>query len=118
MSKLDELADLALEAQIAVEIAKEAFEQAKQDFIAEAKKQGRFDPSLKAAGNAKVNISPNRYFDASEAEKFVSKKVLKECQVTKVDPKLLKNHLTPIQVEQAMKNHSEPYKLGFKVLTD
>lgn len=118
MSKLDELADLALEAQIAVEIAKEAFEQAKQDFIAEAKKQGRFDPSLKAAGNAKVNISPNRYFDAAEAEKFVTKKVLKECEVTKVDPKLLKQNLTPIQVEQAMKNHNDPFKLGFKVLTD
>lgn len=117
-NKLDRLADIALEAQIALEEAKEAFEQAKSDFITEAKAQGKYDTSLKAAGNSRLKIQPNRYFDVEVASKLVTKKVLAECTVKKLDPKLLKQHLNPIQVEQAMKDHAEPFKFGISVLKD
>ena len=115
---LDELADKLLEAQLALDEAKERFEEAKADFIEEAKRAGKYDSSLKAAGNARIKLTPNRFFDVKEAEKFLTKKTLKECTVPTLDPKLVKAHLTPIQLEEAMRTYSNPFKLSVSVLED
>lgn len=118
MSKLDELATLALEAKIALDQAKEAYDEALNDFTYEAKQLGKLDSSLKAAGHARVKIVPNRKFNAQKAETFLTKKALKECEVTSIDAKKLKERLTPLQVEQAMENYSNPWKISLNVLVD
>lgn len=115
---LDTLANEMLEAQIALEEAKERFEEAKEAFIAEATKQGKWNTSLKAAGNARLKISRNRRFDTKIAEGLVTKKVIKECTVPTLDAKLLKNHLTPIQLEECMVDYTQPFKMSVSVLDD
>lgn len=118
MSKLEALADRALELQIVADEAKERFEEAKTAFLTELKAQGKFDPSTKAIGNARIEIKPNRYFDVETALTKVTKKVIKECEVAKVDPKLLKKHMTQIQIEESMKSYPQEFKVGLKVLVD
>ena len=118
MSKLDETATRALEAKIALDEAKEAYEEALRIFTDEAKQLGKLDSSLKAAGHARVKIVPNRKFNAQKAEAFLTKKALKECEVTSIDAKKLKERLTPLQVEQAMENYANPWKISLSVLVD
>lgn len=118
MNKLEQLAERALDAQL---IAQEAMEQAadaKAAFEAALEAEHKLNPDFRAVGHVRVKIVPNRYFDAQAAEKLVTKKVLKECEVTAVDPKLLRAHLTPMQLETVMKDHSKKFKLGLSVLED
>lgn len=118
MSKLDELADKALELKIKMDEIAELYKEATTDFIEQAKAEGKYDTSLKAAGNARIKFTPNNSFDLEAAKKMVTQKVLKECTVQVVDPKLLKNHLNPLQTAQAMKPNATPFKFGIAVLDD
>lgn len=115
---LDLAADVALQAKIVLEEAKEQYAESIARLTEEAKKVGQYDPSLRAAGHARIKIVPNRYFDLAEAEKLVTKKVVAESTVKVVDPKILKTKMTPEQVEKAMKNYSNPYKISLSVLED
>lgn len=118
MSKLDELADKALELKIQLDEITELYKEATADFIEQAKAEGKYDTSLKAAGNARIKFTPNNSFDLEAAKKMVTQKVLKECTVQVVDPKLLKSHLTPVQTAKAMKPNATPFKFSVSVLDD
>lgn len=118
MTNLETLALKALQADMDLKEATRLAKEAKDAVVAELIKLDRFNPDTKVAGPVRLKITPNRFFDVDTAQEFVTEKVLKECEVTKVDPKLLQQHLTPLQREQAMKSYPSPYKIGFDVLTD
>ena len=118
MTNLDTLANAALEADIALKEAKERADEAKAVLIEALTEAGKFDPSTKALGHTRLKITPNRFFNQAKAEALVTKKVLKECEVTKVDAALLKKHLTPIQMDSVMDSYATPFKVGLDVLTD
>lgn len=118
ITKLEALAEKALDAQLVAAEAMEIAADAKAAFEAELEAEHKLNPDFKAIGHVRVKIVPNRYFDAQAAEKLVTKKVLKECEVTAVDPKLLRAHLTPLQLETVMKDHSKKFKLGLSVLDE
>lgn len=118
MSKLDDLANKALDLKIQLDEITELYKEATTDFIEQAKAEGKYDTSLKAAGNARIKLQQNRFFDLAEAEKLVSKKVIAESTVRVVDAKLLKQKMTPEQVERSMKSHSVPFKLSLSILDD
>lgn len=117
-TKLERLANDALEAQLIAQEAAEQAADAKAAFEAELEKEHKLNPDFKAVGHVRVKIVPNRYFDLEAAKAFLTKKDLKECTVPTVDPKLVKAHLTPIQTEQAMKDHAKKFKLGLSVLDE
>ncbi len=118
-TKLDQLADAFLEAQINLDGAKERLEYAKATFIEALEAEGKFTPHFKTAGHAKFSISPNRRFDAEGAAKeYLDEETYKECLVAKVDPKLVTANLTPKQKEKFMKDNAVPFKIGVKVLGD
>lgn len=98
MSKLDELADKALGLKIQLDEITELYKEATADFIEQAKAEGKYDTSLKVAGNARIKLQQNRFFDLTEAEKLVTKKMIAESTVKVVDAKLLKQKMTPEQV--------------------
>ena len=118
MTNLDALANAALEADIALKEAKERADEAKAVLIEALTEAGKFDPSTKALGHTRLKITPNRFFNQAKAEALVTKKVLKECEVTKVDAALLKKHLTGIQLASVMDSYATPFKVGLDVLTD
>lgn len=118
MDKLEVLAERALEAQLVAAEAKEIADDAKAAFIAELEKEQLLSPDFKATGHVRVKIVPNNFFDKDAAIELLSKKDLKECTVPTVDPKLVRAHLTPLQLATVMKPHARPYKIGLEVLDD
>ena len=113
--KLVQLGTVALKAKLAADSALEVAEAAKLAFMQQLIAEDMFNPDTKAIGPVKTGISPNRYFDLDTAISLVPEEVVKECKVEVVDPKLLKENMTPKQVEAAMKSYTIPYKLGLKV---
>lgn len=118
-TKLDQLADKFLDAQINLDGAKERFEEAKATFIEALKAENKFNPRFKTAGHAKFTISPNRTFDAEgAAREFLDEEDYSQVIVEKVDPKLVTQYITPKQKEKYMKDNAVPFKIGIKVLGD
>lgn len=118
MSKLEKLAERALEAQIVAQEAAEQAADAKAAFEAELEKEHKLNPDFKAVGHVRVKIVPNRYLDLEAAKAFLTKKDLKECTVPTVDPKLVKQRLTPLQTEEAMRDHAKAFKIGLSLLDE
>jgi hypothetical protein len=112
---LELLAIKALRAEIAAKKAVADFEEAKLNFVEQAEKEQMLNPDTKAVGPVKLSITENRYFDLDTAITLVPEEVVEESKVTVVDTALLKQHMTPIQVQAAMKYHPKKYKVGFKV---
>lgn len=109
---------LALRALKLDQLAKDVKEQAdaaKAAFIAKLQEEDLFDQSTKAIGDVQTVFSPNRYFDLDTALSLVSEEDIKESTVEVVDAKLLKKHMSPIQVEKAMKDYAVPLKVTLKV---
>lgn len=114
--KLEELALIALKLDIKKKEIEAQYKEAQLNFIEQAKAEGMLNPDTLAVGPVKTNITPNRFFDLDTAVTLVTKKDVLESTVKVVDPKLLKQHMTPIQLEQAMKYYEgNPYKVGFAV---
>lgn len=114
-TKLELLALKALKAKIAADKAKADFEEAQVNFIEQAEKEHMLNPDTKAIGPVKTNITENRFFNVDTAITLVSEDVVHWSEVTVVDPKKLKQHMTPIQLEQAMEFYPKKYKVGFGV---
>jgi hypothetical protein len=112
---LEMLAIKALRAEIAAKKAAAEYEEAKLNFVEQAEKEQMLNPDLKAVGPVKLAITENRFFDLDTAITLVPEEVVEESKVTVVDTALLKQHMTPIQVQAAMKFHPKKYKVGFKV---
>lgn len=112
---LELLAIKALRAEIAAKKAAAEFEEAKLNFVEQAEKEQMLNPDLKAVGPVKLAITENRFFDLDTAVTLVKDEDVEDSKVTVVDPNKLKQHMTPIQVEAAMKFHPKKYKVGFKV---
>lgn len=114
--KLEELALIALKLDIKRKQIEAQFKEAQLNFAEQAKKEGMLNPDTLAVGVVKTAITPNRYFDLDTAITLVSETDVLESTVEVVDAKLLKQHMTPIQLEQAMKTYeNNPWKIGFKV---
>lgn len=114
-AKLEALALKALRAEIAAKKAQEEYKEAQLDFMVQAEQEGMLNPDTKAIGAVRTKITPNRYFDVDTAIELVSEQDVLESTVEVVDAKLLKQHMTPIQLEQAMKTYANPWKIGFAV---
>lgn len=117
-NKLERLAHNALMDDIALTDAKERAAESKAALEAALVEEDMFNQDTKAIGDARLKIVPNNYFDISTATQFLTKRALKECTVPTVDPKLVKNHLTPPQLAAAMKSYPKAFKLGLSVLED
>lgn len=118
MDKLEALGNAALEAQLIAQEAAEQAADAKSAFEAALEEAHKLNPDFKAVGHVRVKISANRAFDIEKAKALLTKKVVAECTVPTVDAKLLKAHMTPIQLEQAMVTHARPWKVGLSVLDE
>lgn len=116
MAELEKLAQIALRAQIKSEAAAAELSKAKKELMLGLMDAGMFNKDTKAIGNVQTNITPNRYFDVDVALTLVTPEDIEESTVEVVDAKLLKQHMTPIQVEKAMKDYEVPFKLGLKPL--
>lgn len=114
-NKLVKLATTALKAKLAADSALEVAEAAKLAFMQQMIAEDMFNPDTKAIGPVKLAITPNRFFDMDTALTFVDAEVIEACKVEIIDPKLLKENMTPKQKEAAMKSYEVPYKLGLKV---
>ena len=113
--ELQNLAHRALKLdQLKKEITEQA-EAAKAAFIKKAREEDLFDTSTKAIGDVRTVFTPNRYFDQETALSLVSEEAIKESTVEVVDTKLLKQHMTPIEVEKCMMPYDVPLKITFKV---
>lgn len=113
--ELQNLAHRALKLdQLKKEITEQA-EAAKAAFIKKAREEDLFDQSTKAIGDVRTVFTPNRYFDLETALSLVDEEDIEESKVTIVDPRLLKQHMTPIQLEKAMKTYDVPLKVTLKV---
>lgn len=113
-AELEKLAHIALRAQIKADAANAELAKAKSELIGGLMDANMFNNDTKALGDVKLNITPNRYFDVDEALTLVTPEDIEESTVEVVDAKLLKQHMTPIQVEKAMKSYEVPFKLGLK----
>jgi len=114
-AKLEKLALIALQTKQKADKAVEIAEEAKFAFLQQLIAEDMFNPDTKAIGPVRTTISPNRFFDLDAAITLVPEEVVEECKVTIVDPKLLKQNLTPKQLEAAMVSYEVPFKLGLKV---
>jgi len=114
-AKLTKLATIALKAKLAADDALAVAEAAKLAFMQQLIAEDMFSPDTKAIGPVRLSISPNRYFDLDTAITLLKPEVVEECKVEVVDAKLLKENMTPKQVEASMKSYEIPYKLGMKV---
>lgn len=114
LKELEKLAEIALRAQVKADAANAELTKAKSELIGALMDAGKFNKDTKAIGNVKLNITPNRYFDVEEALTLVTPEDIEASTVEVVDAKLLKQHMTPIQVEKAMKSYDVPFKLGLK----
>jgi hypothetical protein len=115
-AELEKLAKIALRAQVKADAAKAELEKAKAELIGALMDAGMFNKDTKAIGDVKTNITPNRYFDVDTALTLVTEKDIQESTVEVIDNALLKKHMTPIQLEQAMRDYEIPFKLGLKPL--
>lgn len=113
--KLEKLAHIALMLDLKSKEIDAQAKQAKQALIKQLIAEGMFDPSTQGVGDARLAITPNRYFDIETAKSLVTEEDIKESTVEVVDPALLKQHMTKIQLEKAMKSYDVPYKVGLKV---
>lgn len=113
-AQLEKLAMIALRAKIKLEAATAAFKVAQSDLIVGLMDADMFNPNTKALGDVKLTLSPNRYFDVDEALTLVTEKDILESTVEVIDNTLLKQHMTPIQLEKAMKSYDVPYKVALK----
>ena len=113
-AQLEKLAKIALRAQLSFDMAKAELEAAKKELIIGLMDAGMFNKDTKAIGDVQTNITPNRYFDVDTARTLVTKEDVKESTVEVVDASLLKQHMTPIQVEKAMKSYETPFKIELK----
>ena len=113
--KLSELALRALKLDLKMKELKAQADEAKLDLIVQLEAEGMFDPDTKAIDGVKLNITPNRYFDLDFAISFMDEESVEDSKVTEVDAKLLKEHMTPRQLEQAMKDYPVKYKVGLAV---
>lgn len=100
--------------QLKKEITEQA-EAAKMAFVKRAMQEDLFDQSTKAIGDVRTIFTANRYFDQDTALSLVSPEAIKESTVEVVDTKLLKQHMTPIEVEKCMKDYEIPLKVTLKV---
>lgn len=116
MEQLEKLASIALRAQIKHDAAKAELEKAKKELMLGLMDAGMFNKDTKAIGNVQTNITPNRYFDVDTALTLVTPEDIEESTVEVIDNALLKKHMTPIQLEKAMKDYEVPFKLGLKPL--
>lgn len=94
------------------------FKEAQLEVIKLLIAEDAFNPDTKAVGPVRLLISPNRFFDLDTAVTIVSKEhpeYVEESKVEVIDPKKLKDHMSKIQIEEAMKDHPVPFKLGFAV---
>lgn len=114
MAELEKLAHIALRAQIKFDAAKAELDKSKAELIGGLMDAGMFNKSTKAIGDVQTNITPNRFFDVDTALTLVTPEDIEESTVEVVDAKLLKQHMTPIQVEKAMKSYEVPFKLGLR----
>jgi hypothetical protein len=113
-AELKKLAMIALRAKIKYDAATAAFKEAQANLVIGLMDAGMFNQSTKALGDVKLTLSPNRYFDVDTAMTLVTEKDILESTVEVVDTALLKQHMTPIQLEKAMKNHDIPFKVALK----
>lgn len=116
--KLEALALRALQLKIKLDKLTLDAKAAQQEFVKQCIAEDMFNPDTKAIGPVRTNFTPNRYFDLDTAIDVVSKthpEYVEESKVTIVDPKLLQEHMTPIEKEAAMKFYEVPYKVGLKV---
>ena len=114
MLHLEKLAEIALRAQITADAANSALAAAKAELIGGLMDYGMFNKDTKAVGMVQTNITPNRYFDVDTAVTLVSEEDVKASTVEVIDAALLKQHMTPIQKEAAMKSYPVEFKLGLK----
>lgn len=114
IENLEKLAKIALRAQIKFDAAKAELEKGKKELILGLMDAGMFNKDTKAIGDVQTSITPNRYFDVDTALTLVTEEDVKESTVEVVDAALLKQHMTPLQLEKAMKDHPVPFKLGLK----
>lgn len=115
-AKLKQLANTLLMLDIKAKDLKEQQEATKAKFIKQCMEEGLFNKDTKAIGDVKTNFTPNRYFDLETALELVDETAIEESTVTVVDPGLLKQHMTPIQLEKAMKTYDIPLKVAVKPL--
>jgi hypothetical protein len=111
---LENTAQIALRAQIKFDAAKGELEKAKKELIGELMDLGMFNKDTQAVGMVKTNITPNRFFDVDFAVTLVTPEDIEASTIEVIDAELLKQHMTPIQKEQAMKDYPVPFKLGLK----
>lgn len=114
VAELEKLAKIALRAEIKAKAATAELAKAKAELIGALMDYDMFNKDTKAIGDVKTSITPNRYFDIDEAMTLVTPEDILESTVEVVDAKLLKQHMTPIQLEKAMKDYDVPFKLGLK----
>lgn len=93
----------------------EQYEAAKAAFIKKLKEEDLFDQSTKAIGDVRTVFTPNRYFDLDTALALADEEAIKESTVEIVDSKLLKDHLSKIEIEKCMKTYEVPLKVTLKV---
>lgn len=113
-AKLKQLANTLLQLDIKAKELKEQQEATKLKFIRQCMEEGFFNKDTKAIGNVKTNFTPNRYFDLDTALSLVDEQAVKESTVEVIDPGLLKQHMTPIQLEKAMLEYEIPLKVAVK----
>lgn len=115
-NELVQLADRALRLKLRADQATAAYKEAQEELYIQLEAEKLLNPDTKGLGDiVRVKLVPNRRFNIEIASKLVTKKVLKECEVTAVDAKLLQKHLTPIQKEQAMEFYEKKYKLSVEI---
>ena len=115
-AKLISLADKALRLKMTADEAARLYKEAQDALYAQLEAEKMLSADTKGLGDlVRVKLVPNRFFSLEKAEKMVTQKVLKECKVTATDPKLLKQHLTGIQLEQAMESYPKAYKLSVEI---
>jgi hypothetical protein len=114
IEQLEKLAKIALRAEIKAKAAAAELSKAKNELIGALMDAGMFNKDTKAVGDVLTVITPNRYFNIDKAMTLVTPQDILESTVEVVDAKLLKQHMTPIQLEQAMEDYDVPFKLGLK----
>jgi len=114
VEQLEKLAKIALRAKIKLDAATAESKKANADLIGALMDAGMFNKDTKAVGDVLTVITPNRYFNIDKAMTLVTPQDILESTVEVVDAKLLKQHMTPIQLEQAMEDYDVPFKLGLK----
>ena len=115
---LEQLAKHAYVADQKAEEAKKIADEAKTQFINALKEANKYNQNTRVVGNIRTKLTQNRYFDVDKATQFLTKEQIKECTVLKLDNNLVKQHLTPPQLEESMESYDNPYKLTLELNTE